>query len=149
MDHDVQALVDRYEMAVAIAQEFTEELGEERAHPIIQRALEKMQIKVAQELAAKLGGNSLEALANYYRQQAAERENLEILEITDKQVALKITRCRAFEAFSHLGAPEICRLYCDSDDVFIKSFNPDMKMIRTRTIAAGDDYCDHIWALEE
>ena len=149
MDPDVQALVDRYEMAVAFAQEFNGELGEERAHPIIQRALEQMQMRVAQELAAELGGNSLEALANYYRQQAAERENLEILEITDKQVALKITRCRAFEAFSHLGAPEICRLYCDSDDVFIKSFNPDMKMIRTRTIAAGDDYCDHIWALEE
>jgi hypothetical protein len=149
MDPQVQPLIDRYEMAVAFAQEFVEELGEARAHPIIQRALEKMQIKAAQDLAERLGSNSLEALADHYRERAAERDNLEILEVTDKHVALKITRCRAFEAFSHLGAPEICRLYCDSDHAYIKAFNPKMKMMRTKTIAAGDECCDHIWALDE
>lgn len=149
MDPVIQPWIDRYEMAVAFAKEFIDELGEARAFPLIQRALEKMQIKAAQDLAEKLGSNSLEALADHYRKLAPERDNLELLEVTDRHIATRITRCRSFEAFSHLGAPEICRLYCDSDYAYIKAFNPRMKMVRTKTIAAGDEYCDHIWALDE
>jgi hypothetical protein len=149
MDPSVQAFVDRYEMAVAFAQEFIEELGEEQALPLIQRALEKLQATVAHDLADELGSNSLEALAGHLLEMAADRDNLEVLEVTDSHIATKITRCRAFEAFSHLGAPEICRLYCDSDYAYIKAFNRDMKLIRAKMIAGGDEYCDHVWALEE
>ena len=149
MDPDVQGFVDNIELAVAFGKEFTEELGEEHAHAVMLRAFEKRQIQAAHDLAEKLGDNSLEALAEYYRQQATERDNLEVLEVTDRHVALKITRCRAWEAYSHLGAPEICRLYCNSDDAYIEAFNPNMKMIRTKTLATGDEYCDHIWALKD
>jgi hypothetical protein len=149
MDPEVQPFVEKYEVAVAFAKEFVEELGEARAHPIIKRAFEKMQIKAAQDLAERLGSNSLEALAEDSRRRAAERDTLEVVEVTDKHVALKLTRCRAFEAFSYLGAPEICRLYCDSDDAYIQAFNPKMKMVRTKTIAGGDAYCDHTWVLDE
>lgn len=149
MEPKVRTLVDQYELAVAFAHEFAAELGKERAHLVILRAFEKKQIAAAYDLAEQLGGNSLEMLAEYYRQRASENDNLEVLEVTDKHVALKLTGCRAFEAFSHLGAPEICRLYCESDHTYIKAFNPGMKMKRTRTIAAGDAYCDHVWALED
>ena len=103
----------------------------------------------AHELAEQLGDNSLQALAAHYRKLAAEKDNLEIVEVTDRHIALKISRCRAWEAFKHLGVPEICRLYCDSDHAFIKAFNPDMKMIRTQTLSCGDSCCDHIWALKD
>jgi hypothetical protein len=148
MKPDVQEYVDRYRVAVAFARAFIDELGEKQAYPIIQRAFEDMQIEAAHDLAEELGDNSLEALAAHYRKLASERDNLEIVEVTGEQIALKITRCRAFEAFSHLGMPELCQLYCNSDDAYIKAFNPQMRMIRTRTIASGDAYCDHIWALE-
>lgn len=149
MDPTVQPFIDRYEMAVAFAQEFIEEMGVEQALPLILRALEKMQIKAAHDLVESLGSNSLEALAEHLQGMATERDNLEVLEVTDSHIATKITRCRAFEAFSLLGAPEICRLYCDSDYAYIKAYNPDMKLVRTKMIAAGDEYCDHVWALEE
>lgn len=145
MDPQLQERIKQYEMAVAFAKEFIEELGEERALPIIARALEKMQIKAARQLAEKLGSNSLEALAEHYRRTAPER----VLEVTDRHIALKIPRCLSWEAFNYLGAPEICRLYCNTDDAYIKAFNPRMKMIRTKTISNGDEYCDHIWALED
>lgn len=148
MDADIQELVDQYRLAVAFARGFIDELGEERAHPVILRAFESIQVDAARDLAAELGDNSLEALAAHYRERARERDNLEVVEVTDEHVALKITRCRAFEAFSYLGVPELCRLYCDSDDAYIKAFNPSMRMIRTKTIAGGDACCDHTWALE-
>ena len=149
MQSDIQEWVNRYEMAVAFAKEMIEELGEPRALAIMARALEKMQVKVAEDLAEKLGSNSLEALAEHIRKNAAQRDNYEVVEVTDRLIATLITRCRSAEAFKQLGAPKICRLYCDSDYAYIKAFNPKMRMVRTKTIAAGDEYCNQMWVLDE
>ena len=148
MNESLQPWIDKYELAVAFADEFKDELREPRTLSILQRAFERIQVKVGQDLAEKLGDNSLEALAENIRKNAAERDNLEVVEITDTHIATKITRCRAAEAFAALGAPELCRLYCDSDYAYIKAFNPNMRMVRTKMISAGDEYCNHIWVLD-
>ena len=145
----MQDRLNRYEMAVAFARQFIEELGQEQAFAIIGRAFEKLQLKNAADLNDKLGSNSLEAFAAHNRKMAAELDGFVVLDVTDRRIATKITRCVAFEAFQALGLPEVCRLYCESDHAYIKAFNPDMKLIRTKTIADGDAYCDHIWALED
>ena len=147
MDEGVEARIKEYSLAVAFAQEFMAELGDERALAVVRRAFEKVQIRAGRELAAELGSNTLDALAEHCRGQAAENEHLEVLEVTERRVALKISRCRAWEAFQHLGAPELCRLYCDSDHAYIRAFNPQMRLVRTKTIAAGDDCCDHVWEI--
>ena len=149
MDPQVQERIEQYELAVAFAREFIEEFGQERALEIISRAFEKKQIKAGQELAEQLGSNTVEAMAQHCRQLASERDSMEVLEVTEKGVALKISRCSSWEAFEELGAPEVCKCYCDSDDAYIKAFNPEMKLIRTKTLADGDSHCDHIWALED
>jgi len=149
VEADIQEWVNRYEMAVAFYRQMVEELGEPAALAIAARALEKMQLKVARDLAEKLGDNSLPALAEHIRKQAAQRDTQQVVEITDKLIATRITRCRSAEAFKALGAPELCRLYCDSDYAYIRAFNPKMRMVRTKTIAAGDEYCNHMWVLDE
>ena len=114
MDPQLEGAIDRYKMAIAIAREFVEELGEERAHAVIQRALNKMQVEILRDRAEKLGSNSLEALAEYYHVMAAGNPNIQVLEVTDQRIALKLTRCPAFEAFEYPGAPELCAPYCDT-----------------------------------
>jgi predicted hydrocarbon binding protein len=148
-DAKLQPWIDRYELAVAFAQELMEELGEPRALTILAKAFEKLQVKVGQDLAARLGDNSLEALAQHIRQKTEGSSTREIVEITDRHIATRIYECSAPAAFAALGAPDLCRLYCDSDYAYIKAFNPRMRMVRTRTIAAGDPYCNHIWVLDE
>lgn len=149
MDQQLQEMIGRHELAVAFAREFMAELGDERALDIISRAFEKVQVKTAKELAEQLGRNTVDALAEHFRKFASERDHLEVLEATDRHVALRISRCRAWEAFNHLGAPELCRLYCESDHAYIEAFNPDMQLIRTKTISGGDAYCDHIFAMKD
>ena len=149
MKEEIPEFVEKYELAVAFAREFIAELGQERAMEVMARAFEKIQVKVGEDLAAELGDNSCAALGAHLRRRAEGMPTLEVLEADDEHVALKITRCRAWEAFQHLGAPEICRLYCDSDNAYIKAFNPEMKMIRAKTLATGDDCCDHVWARED
>ena len=114
MDEQLERMIEKYEVAVAFAKEFMAEIGEERARRVIARAFEKMQISAGRDLAKQLGDNSLEALAAYYRKLAGEKDNLEVTEVTDQKIALKIPRCRAWEAFRELGAPELCLLYCNS-----------------------------------
>jgi predicted ArsR family transcriptional regulator len=149
MDARLQDRINRYELAVAFAREFVDELGEERAFPIIQRAFEKLQQRNGRNLAQQLGSNSFDALAEHNRQMARDLDGFEVLDITDREIKTRITRCVAYEAFEALGMPELCRLYCESDHPYIRAYNPNMKLIRTKEIANGDAYCDHVWALEE
>jgi hypothetical protein len=148
MDPELQPWIDRYELAVTFAQAMIEELGEPRALTILAKAFEKLQMKVGRDLATQLGDNSLQALAEHTRRKAAGSSTREIVEITDRHIATRISQCPAPAAFAALGAPDLCRLYCDSDYAYIKAFNPNMRMVRTRTIAAGDPYCNHIWVLD-
>ena len=149
MDEKAKERIREYKLAAEIYTEMSDELGKENALKIVRRVLDKRQIKAADELKETLGGNSFELLAEYYHRKASDNKNLKILEITDKQIACKITRCESAEAFKALGCPEICQEYCDTDFDYIKAFNPKMKLIRTKTIAGGDDYCDHIWVFED
>ena len=149
MDEKLQKRVAQYEMMAFIVKEFIAELGKEKALAVVKRALEKLQVQTAKQWAQKAGGNSLKHLAEFLSKQAAELGTLEILDVTDKQIVTKIHRCVGFEAMDHLGIADVCRVYCDTDDLLIKTFNPNLKLIRTKTIAAGDGYCDHVWAIEE
>lgn len=148
MDTRLQDRIGRYELAVAFAREFVNELGPERAYPVIQRAFETLQIQNGRKLAEQLGG-SFEALAEQNREMAKSLDGFEVLEITDREIKTRITRCVAYEAFEALGMPELCKLYCESDYPYIKAYNPEMKLVRTKEIANGDAYCDHIWAVED
>ena len=132
MDDLLRQRVNEYELAAQIYSEMKDELGTEKALALVRRALDKRQQRAARELRERLGGNSLELLAEHYRRQAEESDVLEILEITDTHIACKVTRCVSAEAFAALGCPEVCRQYCDTDFDYIKAFNPKMKLVRTK-----------------
>ena len=148
MDQQLQTLIEKYELAALFAREFMSELGKDRALEVMKRGFEKLQTRHGRDLARQLGDNSLEALAAHYHATVPGKDYQEILEVSDRHIALKITRCRALEAFRELGVPGLCRLFCESDHAFIKAFNPQLRLVRTKTIAAGDDCCDHIWMKE-
>lgn len=149
MDEKLKARVAQYEMMAFIVKEFMAELGKEKALGIIRRALEKYQVKTAADWVEQAGGNTIQHMAKVMTDSAARLGTSEVLQANDKQVAIKVNRCVGFEAMDHLGIGDVCRVYCDTDDVLIKAFNPKMKMVRTKTIAGGDACCDHTWVLEE
>ena len=149
MDAKLKERIADYEMMAFIVKEFMAELGKVRALNIIKQALEKLGQEHGRKRAEQLGGNSLDDLKKFYRKRAAQADNVELVEETDRHVAIKINRCLGAEAMIHLGLAEVAKIYCNTDYGMIKAFNPQMKMIRTKTIADGDAFCDHIWALED
>lgn len=150
MDQKLKDRSGQYSLMAAIVKQMYEELGKEEALQIVKRGLNKLAVQTAKEWAKEAGGNSLKHLAEFCRKGASRPDSgTEVVEITDKHIAMKINRCVGFEAMDYLGLGDVCRLYCDSDHILIKAFNPKMKLVRTKTVATGDECCNHIWALEE
>lgn len=149
MDEKLKQRILQYEMMAFIVKEFTAELGKEKALEIVCRALEKLQVVTAKRWTEEAGGNTIQHLAKFMQKTAQDSGTLEVLEATDKRLAIKVNRCLGAEAMEHLGIADVCRIYCDTDEVLTKAFNPRLKFSRTKTIAAGDDCCDHTWDLQE
>jgi hypothetical protein len=134
MDQALQERIEQYRLAVYFARELIGDLGEEKALTILKRAFDNIQVQNAHDLVEKLGDNSFDAFAQHLRKLADDSDSLQILEATDRKIKTKITRCRSWEAFSHLGLPQLCQLYCESDHPYIKAYNANMKLVRTNVI---------------
>lgn len=65
------------------------------------------------------------------------------------QIGLKVTRCMWAEVLAELGEPELGMYWCASDEPNIKAYNERLGMKRTKTIVQGDEFCDHIFCVEE
>jgi len=148
MKEDVKPFIEKSQLAVDFYKAMKKELGEEQALKILASAFNERATDAGKARAKKFGNNSLEALAEHYHQAAAANPNMEVLEVTDSYIATKFLRCRFCEAFAELGVPELTSLLCASDYVLIEAYNPNMFLVRTKTLFDGDDCCDHKWTLK-
>ena len=55
---------------------------------------------------------------------------------------IDMTRCPYHDACARHGCPELCRCFCDSDDITYDGLHPRLLWRRTKTLGRGDDCCD-------
>ena len=55
---------------------------------------------------------------------------------------IDMTRCPYNDACIRYNCPELCRCFCDSDDVTYGDLHPKLLWHRTKTLGRGDDCCD-------
>ncbi len=73
-----------------------------------------------------------------------------IVEDTPKKFALKFTKCLWAKTALEFNAPELgYNICCNPDFEMAKTFHPNIKLIRTKTLMNGDDYCNHTYIWEE
>lgn len=53
-----------------------------------------------------------------------------------------MTRCPYHDTCVEYGCPELCRCFCDSDDISYDGLHPKLIWQRTMTLGRGDDRCD-------
>jgi hypothetical protein len=51
------------------------------------------------------------------------------------------SRCGLAEITAAVGAPEVCRLFCEYDEVFFSAYDPRLRFMRRETIAGGGQRC--------
>ena len=55
---------------------------------------------------------------------------------------IDMTKCPYRDACAQYGCPELCRCFCDSDDITYDGMHPKLLWHRTKTLGRGDDCCD-------
>ena len=55
---------------------------------------------------------------------------------------IDMTKCPYHDTCAHYGCPELCRCFCDSDDISYAGLHPRLLWRRTKTLGRGDDRCD-------
>ena len=130
---------------------FIQDGGYTKVMEVVSSVIEEDAITAGKRMAGKFKGNSMKEMKRILEEGWAEEDALEytILEQTDHRFSFDVTRCRYAELYERLGIQEFgCVLSCSRDEPFIKSFNPRMKLIRTRTIMQGASVCDFRIVLE-
>jgi hypothetical protein len=75
---------------------------------------------------------------------------VKIIEESEHAFAMKTTECLWAKVFREADASAIgYSFFCYSDYAKTKRFNPKLKLLRTKTLMQGDDYCDHRFIIEE
>ncbi|TET08792.1 MAG: hypothetical protein E3J86_09955 [Candidatus Thorarchaeota archaeon] len=74
---------------------------------------------------------------------------LDIAELTNKRIDMKVTYCPWLEGFKGKGAsPDICEWVTKIDEGIGQAVDPEFKMTIPKCMMRGDDHCIYRWEKE-
>lgn len=80
----------------------------------------------------------------------SDRLTFEILNDNDNILEIKFTECLWAKTFREADAPEIGYAgFCYQDYSSAKAYNPNLKLIREKTLMQGHDCCHFKWVMEK
>ena len=74
---------------------------------------------------------------------------MEVVDESDTAVEVRVTECLWAKTFRDAGAADIgYACICHPDFAMAEAFNPDMRMIRDKTLMQGHSHCNHRWVMK-
>lgn len=125
-----------------------EEYSKEAVEKIHQNQMRRT-VELGKELRSSVKDNRLKAFCYRMEQSCAGTHEWEKLEDTETRQAYRFTRCMWAEIYRSLDAEDIGFWICEGDGPAAAAFNPEIKFKRTKTLMDGDEYCDHVFYIEE
>ena len=132
-------------LAVApVIRAVSQRIGREEALAILQEVNQQEAFQRGQRMMEKEGENGIEELVN---EVAGWGEGgvweMDVIEHTSMTYFFNVTRCPYYEKYRELGLEEFGVAFsCCRDEPFARGFNPQLKLVRTKTIMEGADHCD-------
>ena len=139
------------EFYIPIMKNLANEIGKDEFIEMLKRARSELSKQEGQNLAKSLGKNDIASLAAFLKDNVFSNNAFtdEIVEETDQAFAANTTECLYAKTFREADAADIgYAAFCHGDYAWISAFNPEMKMIRTKTLMQGHDCCNHRQVLE-
>lgn len=128
---------------IPIVRALERELGKERAHSIVGRAIA--------ESHAEWQAKAVSTRNSHPRDNDIEEQypiETEVVEDTDSTCAINMTRCGFAEYFRAIGAADVgALLTCGVDFATEPVLRPDWEFRRSQTIMGGASHCDFRWRL--
>jgi|WetSurMetagenome_2_1015567.scaffolds.fasta_scaffold80449_2 hypothetical protein len=139
---------------VALTEALERELGKARGFAAARKAFERRFERregeaVTEDAPATPQDRSLQAFAAVLDEVCLATQDFRRVEDRPDRVAYCFTRCVWATHFRRLGRPDIGHWFCDGDDRWARSFNPQFGFQRTQVLMDGDACCDHVFVVEE
>ena len=129
----------------ALIRGFAREIGDSKAFSIAKKIICEDAVVSGKSLAEKYSGNSLQDLLKIVEEVWAQDGTLEIknIRLNENTLSFDVTDCGYAKMYERLGIKELGSLLsCCRDFTFVDGFNPEIELIRTKTIMEGADICD-------
>lgn len=124
-----------------------QELGREKTIEMLKAFVSEGSVEGAKRVAQRLGKNDFEALKSFFSPSSPAYANtltFTLPESTDKVHELKVTECLYAKIFLDAGVGDLGYAgVCFGDYAFARSFNPQIEMVRDKTLMQGDPFCNH------
>jgi hypothetical protein len=140
-----QYYANRYSEVIELSQALCEEFGKNRMMKFMKRHTRKKMLDYGRRHAERSPDNTFQSYANTFRSPMYETPlTMEIVEDTEKAFEVKVTECIWAETFVAAEAGDIgFVLVCYGDYAWAEGFNPQIEMVRDKTLMQGDDCCNH------
>ena len=122
---------------------FVAEFEKEKTYDLVRRTMQEISRGLGKE--KSLGGGGLENLKSKCISKWNDGGALEvsIREDSDTILAFDVTRCDFADLYRELGFGDIGTLIsCDRDAAFLDGFDPELELVRQKTLMEGEDLCD-------
>ena len=139
------------QVLVPIVKALQAELGEERAHAIVRRALGDLYRNYGEKWWRTQGpGNLGEKVASAFEMFAAGNAlKYEVVKKAPDAFEVNVTECGYAKFYSKIGAPELgFLLTCSADFSHAEGFGANVQLTRTQTIMQGASHCDFRYVLK-
>ncbi len=125
-------------------------IGKDEALLILKEVNQQEAFQRGQSMMKSEGQDEIEGLIN---EVASWGEGgiweMDVLEQTSTTYFFNVHRCPYYEKYRELGLDEFgVELSCCRDEPFAQGFNPRLKLVRSKTIMEGADYCDFRYFLQ-
>ncbi len=135
---------------VPVIRAVSKRIGKSEALVILKEMNEQEAFQRGRNMMKTAGQNGLEGLIN---EVASWGEGgiweMDVLEQTSTTYFFNVHRCPYYEKYRELGVDEFgVELSCCRDEPFARGFNPLLKLVRSKTIMEGADYCDFRYFLQ-
>jgi hypothetical protein len=136
-----------FKILIPVLQDLAKELGEDHVSEVLGRIASESALKAGQAAACQLPCNDFGAYISWAKEPSHfSRHALTIEVVEDKPQAfeVKITECLWAKTFREIGAADIgYLLFCNTDYAHCQGFNPQIILLRSKTLMQGDNCCNH------
>lgn len=129
---------------LSYAKTLVEELGEEKARQLIMRAIKDYGTRIGEQVKAGVAAQGLQNEPANYKEDLplyGMYDKTELVEVNGEK-RVRIYGCVMGGLWNELGKSDLGCLYCYVDPAKYMAFNPDFKLIHTKAVTRGDEYCE-------
>ena len=129
---------------LSYAATLVEELGEEKGRQLIMRAIKDYGRRIGEQVKASVTAQGLQNEPVNYKEDLplyGMYDGTELVEVNGEK-RIRVYGCVMGKLWNKLGKGKLGRLYCYVDPAKYMAFNPNFKLIHTKAVTEGDEYCE-------